>query len=1536
MLKYKDKDGILTSIVKYSDLYIEEVLEYGDKTLCFSIPVIYAENILLENYILTKTDEYVIKQKNTDDAGNYVITAKLNIDELEGSLFQSFETEEKTAVDTANLALAGTGGLCECEVLKKRTIRLTNVSVWEILKKIADTFILEMQIDSVNKRIIFKEKIGEDKGVYFADQLNLISLEMQSNTSDFYTRLLPLGKDGLTIENVNDGKKYVENYTYSSKVKTFLWKDDRYTDAQSLKDDAAAKLADMAQPYTAYSCKIFDMAQYSNLYKEFFIGDTVTIINKETKTRIQQRIVKIRRYPDNHSNDTCEISNLKLTFDEYIQKYNDTSNTVNNITVDNGTVDGDSINNIDASKILRLDEVIAENAKFNEVSAELLNVTKQLNAANAKIGTLETTKISATEADLKYASIDKVDGIEGKFETFYSHEFTSAVSSIGDLTVSVEKVNTLIFGSASGGSLTTEFSNSVVAMIGDAQIKSAMIQEIDADKIKSGKLYTDFVEVCSQSGNLNIKDNTVQIRDDAGTARVQIGKDAGGDYNIYIWDKDGKLMFDPLYGLCEAGIKQPVIRNDMVSDDADISAKKINVSSLFDVINSDGSHTLTASKIYVDADNQTLDIAFKNMTTTVSETAASVSDAVETANAANTNASSALNKVSSVEANLKTISQTVSSQGTQLSTVQGQISSKIWQQDITTAVSEIQIGARNLQKNTEFKVNLANWSVGTGYTRDTAKQFEGANTVKFTRTGLSANSNSHFFSGNKAIQIEVGQTVTASANFYTDDVSLIDGNKAFIGIFFYNSSGAAIAASQTKISFTDGKWVKCSHTATAPENTVYAAICITTSRNGTYYIGKPMFEKGNKATDWSPAPEDTDSSISSLEGTVTTLNNQYTSLNQSLTSLTATVNSNTTAISQKADGSSVTALDNKITEITASLDGFKSTVSSSYATKTELNLKKDNTYATFYGLGNTAGYCYLCRLKINAASVNTDITIGITQRFKGYSEAYIRFANTTGKDPAVERFDKMGASIWYIFKAAAGTWDIYVKKSVPYDAIIVDNYLNHVSVSCEWKCVNCDAVSGWSEAKQLAAQYGVDTTTGGVNGSGNLITSGAVYNTTVNTNTKIEQTKSSILSTVSSTYATQEQVADVNAKFTDYSTTVQMNSAIEQKAASITQSVSSTYATKSSLGNYATTASVTASLALKIDKTDNNQIVSMINASANEINLKSDRFSLSSSNATISKNGTVMFKAGTIGSWNITSNSLYSDYNVYRSYIQTAKSADTWVFSAQEKRDGAYYGNWYVTASGEMYALNKFIIDASGKETGSYILMEEQFGTSDKYQTRTSGLEYYAYNLTNGNYFNAQPEGIWFGNDKESTSRGSITKDSNNKMHTSFHVYKTKNENGVIKGWFNDTAFVMQDGWNNNAIYADWNGNFSCTGTKNRIVETDNFGQVKMNAFETAGAHFADVVSGKIAADGKCVIYLDRKFAETIDRDCEYQVILTAVGKSSELYVIKDEEYFTVYGQPETDFDCMIIGRQKGYVTSYADNADFSGLGEEVSDNVIN
>lgn len=1178
MLRYKDKNGVESPLVKYENLYVEEVLDYGDKTLGFSIPKNLAGKIELEDFIRTKTDEFVIKQMNTNDNGEYDIVAKINIDELEGASFQNFETVEQTALDAANLALAGTGWTCECTVKKKRTVRMTNSSVWDILKKIADTFILEMVIDSLNKKIIFKEKIGEDKGVYFTDELNLVSLTIQSNSSDFYTRILPLGKDGLTIESVNGGSKLLENHTYSSKNKTFIWKDERYTVPESLKEDATAKLEELATPYTSYSCKIVDLANAKKIKAyEYKIGDVITIINKETHTRIKQRIVKLKSYPENPGENTCEISNLKLTFSAYIQKYNSTCNTVDNITNDNGTVDGDAIDNIDASKVLNLDEIISKNARFVTLTTQLANVTGQLNANTAKIGTLENTKLSSAEADIKYATIEKLDGVEGKFEDFYAKDFESAVSKIEDLTVRVEKVNTIMFGSASGGSLTTEFSNSIVSLIGDAQIKSAMIKDVSADKITSGKIYTNLVEILSESGNLDILDNTIQIKDDKKVTRVQIGKDATNDYNIYVWDKSGNLMFDAL-GLTENGVKREIIRNDMIKEDANIAASKLNIESLFNVINEDGSHTLKSSKIYVDANKQTLDVAFKNMTTNVTE-----------------------------------IQKSVTTQGTQLTAVQEQISSKVWRQDITTAVNDLQIGGRNLFQGTKkfvFQNVIALDGVGGVII---AEQYKGL-TVRLKTTAW------NFY--RPTINLEAGSYVFSA---------YAKGNTIYKVQMLVVDTVKQINIQSSLFSIT-GDWEKYYINFTIKEKTNVRFYFESTGAGDIYECGWKL-EEGNKATDWTPAPEDTDSAISSVDTKVTMVSNQYTSLNQSLTSLTATVNSNTTAISKKADGSTVTALQSNMTALTADLSGFKTTVSQTYTSKTELNNLQIGGRNLIYNSAFAQGLANWVA-KTGTLHIIEDTNFSHALSFNLTGAPYVIYAGVKN----VWKKDQIYTVSFYAKCSSAGATIVASRSLIPTDSS------EKLTLTTTWQ-------------KYIATFKSTDTVTGG-SLSFQINNTKATYYIA---NIKLE------LGDKATDWTPAPE--DTDEKFTEYSTTTQMNSAINQSAGSILASVSSTYATK-------------ASLELKVDK---DKLISEINASADIITLKSNRFVLDSTNAKIAADGTVNFTGGTIGGWNIDKSALYSDYGKYRSYIQKSTSNDTWVFSTQVNINNGYYGTWHVNADGMMY-----------------------------------------------------------------------------------------------------------------------------------------------------------------------------------------------------------------------------------------------------------
>lgn len=321
----KQRVGILKG---FKDRKIVKTLNSGDRELSFKYPSDgeMVDQLKEEYYIRTKDDEYVIRKKKTGVQFNEY-TAQLNVEELEGAVFPyGFESKEQTIRACLEFAFEGTGWkVGVCQITKKRTINKDEeTNAWDVLQDCLSTYRVECKIRSLEKTIDIYEQIGADRGRYFIEGLNLKKLTVTSDTYDFYTRLIPLGKDGIGIEWL--GKPYLENYQYSSKIKTYVWSDERYTNTTSLIEDGIAKLEEMSKPYVAYKADVIDLARQSKKYSSVFdfdIGDTVWMISKSTKTKEKQRIVKLTEYPESPQSNTVELSNATKTFAEVQQEATD-------------------------------------------------------------------------------------------------------------------------------------------------------------------------------------------------------------------------------------------------------------------------------------------------------------------------------------------------------------------------------------------------------------------------------------------------------------------------------------------------------------------------------------------------------------------------------------------------------------------------------------------------------------------------------------------------------------------------------------------------------------------------------------------------------------------------------------------------------------------------------------------------------------------------------------------------------------------------------------------------------------------------------------------------------------------------------------------------------------------------------------------------------------------------------------------------------------------------------------------------------------
>lgn len=252
--------------------------------------------------------------------------------------------------------------------------------------------------------------------------------------------------------------------------------------------------------------------------------------------------------------------------------------------------------------LVLINKAVIENADITNANVE------NLKAHQAYIDQLKTNKIEAVTAEIVNLTASKATINEAniaKLQADYAH--------VGVLNADVADIKTLMFGSATGKSLTTEFANAVVSVIGNAQIKDAMIDSIAASKITALDLNTTKFKVHSENGMSYWQDNTIIIKD-TDRIRVQIGKDANSDYNMYVWDKAGNLMFDAL-GLTEKGVTRKVVRDDIVQDNANINASKLDIETLFNVINNDNTHTLKSNKIYLDNEGQTLNVIMQAIKT---------------------------------------------------------------------------------------------------------------------------------------------------------------------------------------------------------------------------------------------------------------------------------------------------------------------------------------------------------------------------------------------------------------------------------------------------------------------------------------------------------------------------------------------------------------------------------------------------------------------------------------------------------------------------------------------------------------------------------------------------------------------------------------------------------------------------------------------------------------------------------------------------------------------------------------------------------
>lgn len=388
MRLYDTSKNFIKVIADPIETKIEYDIKLDDKVLTFK--TMDSEPIANEHYIDFYGQQWVVKATRRD--GQFIeITAKHNIEELSGNVFNFIKvtslTLDETLLTIFNAAnnifpafpwtyALSANLLTETAILsKRRTVDVAQITMLEAIEEVLRLWFLEVEFDTLNKQVIFHNKRGGNKGVYFSSQLNLRKIDLEIDTYDYATRLIPIGKDDLRISDVNSGVPYVSNYTYSNKVITKFWIDNRYTSKTNMRDDAILKLAELALPLRVYACDIVDLSTINPMFS-YEIGDTVTIMNEQLGIKDVQRIMKMTVYPYDPETNTAELANRRGTFEELQNQILDSREMIDVAFLANGQVNGFN--------------VIGINKNFIEIETDVDGITTEIGQINEEINEVVT------------------------------------------------------------------------------------------------------------------------------------------------------------------------------------------------------------------------------------------------------------------------------------------------------------------------------------------------------------------------------------------------------------------------------------------------------------------------------------------------------------------------------------------------------------------------------------------------------------------------------------------------------------------------------------------------------------------------------------------------------------------------------------------------------------------------------------------------------------------------------------------------------------------------------------------------------------------------------------------------------------------------------------------------------------------------------------------------------------------------------------------------------------------------------------------
>ncbi|MEN8079094.1 hypothetical protein ABFP60_19215, partial [Clostridioides difficile] len=437
---------------------------------------------------------------------------------------------------------------------------------------------------------------------------------------------------------------------------------------------------------------------------------------------------------------------------------------------------------------------------------------------------------------------------------------------------------------------------------------------------KEYKRFTLVTRVVENSVPGNYSEGSIAFYDQAGennytvkNIKIELGNKPT-DYTVAPEDLDQKIESNTTaITVAQGKIDGLIAENTIIKGDiTTISDKYTSIKATVDEINTTvASHTSSIGTINTNISGLSGKVA------TVENNYASLSQNLEGFKTTVGNTYSTKNELSTIDGKVISLDSRVNTAESSITQLNNKIALKVEQSDIEQAINNVDIGVTNLFKNSNFKETMKypsetskhpnlyplKWSGYNGGINNPTESYHahvdnttfGYNVVEFNES----DGTRHWKGTNQDL---TGILTQFDEYMFSADIySTLKGAKVFGGFYYYKIGATNQSFWSGHFTIKDeipvNKWARCSAKVPLYDNVDFSKTITFYiygygfDSNSICYIKNVKLEKGNKATDWTPASEDIDSAINAVDSKVETTKNKVAEIVTNLDSITQRVSS---------------------------------------------------------------------------------------------------------------------------------------------------------------------------------------------------------------------------------------------------------------------------------------------------------------------------------------------------------------------------------------------------------------------------------------------------------------------------------------------------------------------------------------------------------------------------------------------------------------------------------------------------------------------